>query len=120
MPGTAVRRWVGSGYVPGRFGAWGFSGPVVVVEIAGSRVTVRLRPKFLASGLGVAPLIAEPSSGLAITTRRVRMGWGWLIDFRLPGGRLYSLIINKPGQVLSCLSEAGFEVAAAESGRGSR
>lgn len=117
MPDTAVRRWVGSGNVPGHFGLWGISGPLVVVEVAGSRVTVRLRPKFLARLLGVAPLIAELGSGLTVTATRVRAGWGWYIRFRLPGERHYSFLTTtaRKEEVLSCLADAGFEVTAAES-----
>jgi hypothetical protein len=40
--GNAARRWVGSGSLSGHFGLWGFSGPFIVVEIARSRVTVRV------------------------------------------------------------------------------
>lgn len=117
MPDTAVRRWVGSGNVPGHFGLWGISGPLVVVEVAGSRITVRLRPKFLTRLLGVAPLIAELGSGLTVTATRVRAGWGWYIRFRLPGERHYSFLTTtaRKEEVLSCLADVGFEVTAAES-----
>jgi hypothetical protein len=113
VPDTAVRRWAGNGYLPGRFGLWGVAGPLVVVEVAGSRVTVRLRPKFLARLMGVAPLIAEPGSGLTVTTSRVRAGWGWFIRFQLPGERHYSFqtTTNRKDEVLSCLADFGFEVS---------
>ncbi len=115
MPDTAVRRWASAGYLPGHFGTWGISGPLVIVEVAGPRVTVRLRPSFLARLLGVAPLTAEPDSGLTVTAKRALSPWGWFIEFRLPGGRPYSFQTTRQDEVLSCLADAGFEVPAAES-----
>jgi hypothetical protein len=118
VPDRAVHRWVGNGYLPGRGGLWGLSGPFVVVEVAGSRVTVRLQPRFFARLLGVEALIADPSSGLTVTTRPVRMGFGRFIDFQLPDGRPYSLITNRSNEVLSCLAEEGFQIPVADSRRG--
>lgn len=109
MADTAVRRWIGAGYLPGHFGEWGASVPGVVLEVAGSRLTVRLRPKFLARLMGVAPLNAEPGSGLTVTATR-RRSWGWLIEFQLPGERPYYFQTTKLDEVLSCLADAGFEV----------
>jgi hypothetical protein len=103
--------------VPGHFGLWGIGGPFIVVEVAGPRVTVRLRPKFLARLLGVAPLIAEPGRGLTVTTSKVRAGWGWFIEFQRPGERQHSFMTTtaRKDEVLSFLAEVGFEVPAAES-----
>ena len=118
MADTAVRRWAGSGSVPGQLGIWNVSGPLVVIEVAGSRVTVRLRPKFLARLVGVAPLIAESGNGLTITTQQGTWGWGWLIEFRLPAGQPYRLWTRSPEQahsVLSWLADAGFEVPGVQS-----
>jgi hypothetical protein len=114
VPDTAVRRWVGSGNLPGYFGLWGISGPFIVVEVAESRVTVRLRPKFIARLTGVAPLIAEPGSGLIVTASRVRAGWGWFIRFQLPAERQYSFLTTtvRKDEMLSCLADAGFVVPA--------
>jgi hypothetical protein len=114
--GNAARRWVGSGSLPGHFGLWDFSGPFVVVELARSRTTVRLQPKFLARLLGVTPLIAEPGSGLRVTTSQYRQGRGWYIGFRLPGELRYTLLttLTKKNEILSCLAEAGFEAPTEE------
>jgi hypothetical protein len=115
---TAVRRWVGSGNVPGHLGIWGASGPLVVMEVAGLWVTVRSRPKFLAWLAGVVPLVAEPGSGLVVAAQRGTWGWGWFIDFRLPGGRPYRLWTRSREEaqsVLSWLADAGFDVPVVES-----
>jgi hypothetical protein len=72
-----------------------------------------LRPRFLARLLGIAPLTAEPGSGLTVTAKRALEPWGWFVEFRLPGGRLYSFQTTRQGAVLSCLADAGFEVPAA-------
>lgn len=114
MPDTPVKRWASSGYVPGHFGLWGITGPFIVVEMAGSRLTVRLRPRLLARLLGVVPLIAEPDSGLTVTTARVRTAWWWFIRFQLPGERHYSVETTaaRKEEMLSCLADAGFEIPA--------
>jgi hypothetical protein len=116
VPGTVVRRWVGAGFLPGRFGEWGASVPAVVLEVAESRLTVRLRPKFLARLLGIAPLVSGPGSGLSITASR-RRSWGWLIEFRRPDGLSYYFQTTAASKdaVLSCLAEAGFEAPVAGS-----
>jgi hypothetical protein len=116
VPDTAVRRWAGNGYLPGRFGLWGVSG-LVVLEVSGSQVTVRLRPKFLARLMGVAPLCAEPGSGLIITVSRGLRPWGWYIEFQLPGVLRYSFQAGaaRKGEVLSCLADVGFEVSTGDS-----
>ena len=111
VPDTTAR-WVGNGYLPGHFGLWGVTGPLVVVEIAGSRLTLRLRPKFLARLLGVAPLTTEPGSGLRVATARVRAGWGWFVRFQLPGERCYSFqtTATRKDEILVCLADAGYDV----------
>jgi hypothetical protein len=118
--GTAARRWVGSGSLPGHFGLWDFSGPFVVVEVARSRVTVRLQPKFLARLLGVTPLVAEPGSGLRVTTSRYWGGLGWYIGFRLPDELPYTHLTTptRKNAILCCLAEAGFEAPAGNAAEG--
>lgn len=112
MSDVVARRWASSGYVPGRFGLWGFRGPFLVVEVSGPQVTVRLRPNFLARVLGAAPLVAGPDSSLTITTARVRAAWWWFIEFQLPGERQYSFEATTATRdtILLCLAEAGFKV----------
>jgi hypothetical protein len=116
VPDASVRQWASGGYVPGHFGLWGISGPLIVVEVAGPRIAVRLRPKFLARLLGAAPLIAEPGTAVTITTSKLRAGWGWFIKFQLPGKRPYSFMTTtaRKNEVLSCLADVGFEVSPAE------
>lgn len=111
MSDKAMRRWAGNGYLPGRFGLWGVSG-LVVLEVSGSQVTVRLRPKFLARLMGVVPLTAEPGSGLMITVSQGMRPWGSYIEFQLPGGQRYSFQVGatRKGEVLPYLADAGFEV----------
>jgi hypothetical protein len=111
VPGKAVRRWSGNGYLPGRFGLWSVSG-LLVLELSGSQVTVRLRPKFLARLMGVVPLTAEPGSGLTITVSPGMRPWGWYLRFQLPDEERYSFQVGstRKDEVLSCLTDAGFEV----------
>ena len=118
MPGDAVRRWAGTGYVPGRFGMWGVKSRLIVVELAGSRLTVRLRPGLIARLFGVAPLVAEPGTGLTITPTLARGGTGRFVWFRLPDERRYAFCATPEDQedIATCLADAGFEVSEAESG----
>jgi hypothetical protein len=110
VPDTQVRRWIGAGFLPGHFGDWGATSPGVVLELVGSGLTLRLRPRFLARLMGVAPLTAEPSSGLTVTATKRRGSWGWFIEFRLPGDKPYVFQTLKVDEVLSCMAQAGFTV----------
>lgn len=111
MPDTAVKRWVSGGNVPGRWGMWGAMGPFVVVEISKGNVAVRMRPNFLARLLSVVPLIADPGSGLIVTTAPVRGAWWWFVRFQLPGERRFSfeVTVAQRDEILSSLGDAGFE-----------
>ena len=109
MTDVAVRRWIGAGFLPGHFGEWYIGSPGVVLEMAGSELTVRVRPRFFARLVGVAPLNVKPGSGLTVTATR-RRNWGWLIEFRVPGERRYRFQTVKVDELFSCMAEAGFEI----------
>jgi hypothetical protein len=109
VPDAPVRRWIGAGFLPGRFGDWGATSPGVVLELAGSRLTLRLRPRFLARLMGIVPLTAEPGSGLTATATKRRGAWGWFIEFRMPGVNPYYFQTLKVDEVFSCMTDAGFE-----------
>jgi hypothetical protein len=56
-------RWTGAGTLPARgFGYLRATMPLVVVELAGPRLTVRLRPAVLAGLSGTRSLTAMPAS----------------------------------------------------------
>lgn len=114
MTDTAGRRWACNGNLPWIIGTFQAGPPLLLVEVAGPWVTVRLRPRFLARLVGVAPLIAGPGSGLTVTTKQGELGLGRYIYLRLPGERPYRLWTPSRQQaqsMLSCLADAGFEVA---------
>lgn len=113
-----MRQWTCNGRVPTRhLGYFNFGIPLLVVEVSGSRLTVRLIPKFHARLLGVAPLIAEPGSGLTVTTKRGELGWGQSIYFQLPRQAPYRVWTGRQEAqaMLSCLADAGFKVPVAKS-----
>jgi hypothetical protein len=106
-------QWRCAGNVPGYFGTLDVGLPLLIMEVVESRLTVRLTPEFFARLTGVAPLIAEPRSGLTVTTKQGELSLGQYIYFRLPGGRRYRLWTPSRRQarsMLSCLADAGFEV----------
>lgn len=108
-----MRQWRCTGNVPGYLGTLNVGLPLLVMEVAGWRLTVRLTPGLFARLTGVAPLIAEPGSGLTVATKQGELGLGQYIYFRLPGGRRYRLWTPSrqvAQSMLSCLAAAGFEV----------
>jgi hypothetical protein len=112
MADLALRRWVGAGTLPGRLGDWEATVPLVVLEIAGSRLTLRLRPKFLAKLTGVDPLAAEASGKIEILP--VRPSWRLPgIEFRVPGRASYYFRARNRDEILSQLAGAGFKISSA-------
>jgi hypothetical protein len=106
MADSTVQQWACRGNV-------GMMNVGLVIEVAGPRLTVRARPNVLAWIGGVAPLIAEPGSGLTVTTKQGELGLGQYIYFRLPGWRTYRLWTpsrQKAQAMLSSLANAGFDV----------
>jgi hypothetical protein len=59
--------------------------------------------------MGIAPLTAEPGSGLTATATKRRGAWGWFIEFRIPGVNPYYFQTLKVDEVFLCMAEAGFE-----------
>jgi hypothetical protein len=61
---------------------------------------------------GFLPMTAISGNGLTVATAKVRAGWRWFTEFRLPSGPQHSFITStvKKDEVLSCLADAGFEV----------
>jgi hypothetical protein len=54
--GAVRERWVAGGSMPARLGYCNASSGLVVLELAGSRLSLRLRPKLMAKFLGVNTL----------------------------------------------------------------
>jgi len=57
-------RWTGAGTIPARgFGYWQATIPLVIVELAGRQLTVRLRPALLARLAGAKTLTVVAGDG---------------------------------------------------------
>lgn len=83
MPGQRSQ-WTGAGTIPAcGFGYWQATIPLVVVELAGRRLTVRMRPALLARLAGATTLTAAADDGLqAFPVRSDAIYQG--IEFRPP------------------------------------
>jgi hypothetical protein len=112
MAGAVRGRWVAGGSMPARLGYCNASSGLVVLEVAGSRLSLRLRPMFMAKLLGVNPLEAVSGDGIVISPGRSL----WLrgIEFQRPGIRPYYFWTGSSAEIFSRLSDAGFTVSPAE------
>jgi hypothetical protein len=109
-------RWSGAGLVPAGFMSWQATAPLAVLELTGSRLTLRLRPALLAKFLGIETLTAIPDGSLHIFLIQNDRTWKG-IEFRLPERSSFRFYTPHREQVLEALARAGFVVSAKSSAR---
>ena len=110
VPGQCVR-WTGAGTIPASgFGYLQATIPLVIVELTGSSLTVRLRPAVLARLVGAVPLTAAAGDGLEVFPVRNRASYQG-IEFRPVTGSSYCFFTRHRGAVLAGLANAGFPVS---------
>ena len=103
-------RWSGAGLVRAGFISWQATTPLVVLDITGSRLTLRFRPALLARFLGIETLTAVPDDNLRIFPIQNDRTWKG-IDFRLPERSSFRFYTSHREQVLETLTRAGFVVS---------
>jgi hypothetical protein len=103
-------RWSGAGRVPAVFMSWQATTPLVVLELIGSRLTLRFRPALLAKFLGIETLTAIPDDKLRIFLIQNDRTWKG-IEFRLPERSSFLFYTPHREQVLETLTRAGFVVS---------
>ncbi len=100
--------WTGSGSFPGWMGTMDASGPLVVHELFGDVVRLRVRPGFLGALFGMLPLVSSPS-GVAEVFPCIRM-FRRGVGFRTHDDTLYHLWTADADAILMVLHDRGFPV----------
>lgn len=104
------RRWTGAANVPASLGRMNASTPLGVLELAPRRLTLRVRPKFLATMFGFTALVVSPADVEAVFPARVRFGYR-AIGIRPSGNPpYYFLCAGNRNSILSAVAAAGFPV----------
>lgn len=103
-------RWTGAGRIPAHgFGYLQATVPLVVVEKAGPRLTVRLRPALMARLVGARTLTAAAGDALQVFPVRSNAGYQG-IEFRPPLRSSFYFFTSQRDAVLAALAGAGFAV----------
>ena len=86
---------------------------MVVLEISGDGVILRIRPRLLGKMTGIVDLRAGSSADVVVEP--VRSNWVWKgLKFTIPGRPPYYFWTNQREAVVSDLLTAGFQVSAQE------
>ncbi len=107
---SAPLRWVGAADVPSLFGRMNASVPLGVLELDGSLLTFRVRPRLLAKLFGMHQLVVRPFEVEAVYPARARLRYP-AIAVRPLGQPPYYFLLGDRGLILSCIAEAGFPVS---------
>ena len=104
-------RWTGAGTLPAYgFGYLQATVPLVVVELGGARLTVRLRPAMLTRLIGARSLNVTAGDGLqvfAVRSNATQQG----IEFRPAQKSSFYFFTRQRGEVFAALASAGFPVS---------
>ena len=104
------QRWTGAVDMPGSMGRMNASVPLGILELSGNRITLRVRPAFLATMFGSKPLIVTPAQVEVVFPARGRL------RYRAIGIRprneppCYFLLGGDRQFILSAIAAAGFHV----------
>ena len=104
-------QFTGAGAIPARgFGYVHATIPLVIVELAGTRLTVRVRPALVARLAGARTLAAAAGKGVQIFP--VRSGATYQgIEFRPAMRSSFYFFTRHRGDLLAALANAGFTVS---------
>jgi len=104
-------RWTGAGMIPAHgFGYLQATIPLVIAELAGPLLTVRVRPAFLARLVGTRTLAAAAGDGLEVFP--VRSGATYQgIEFRPAMRSSFYFFTRHRGDLFAALASAGFTVS---------
>jgi len=102
-------RWGGGAELPWLYDRIHAAAPLAVLELTGSSVTVRVRPRMLALGLQ-AVITLEPDGVDAIFPIKTRLAGYEGIGLRRHGGAVTYFWSSRREELLSALAAAGFPV----------
>jgi hypothetical protein len=110
--GPSAWRHIGAGVLVGRLGKVTATWPLVVLELVGGELTLRMRPQWLGTAFGVRPLRATANSEAVAFPAR---GWfrSLYVGIRTDHGEAYFWTANREA-MLAMLESAGFRVTWAE------
>jgi hypothetical protein len=104
-------RWTGAGTLPARaFGYLQATIPLVMVELEGARLTVRVRPAVLARLVGARSLNVTAGDGLQVFAVRSKATFQG-IEFRPAQKSSFYFFTRQRGEVFAALASAGFSVS---------
>lgn len=113
MVSGSSERWIGAGTLPGLIGYIYATSPLVVLEVAGEMLCVRLRPKLVAKIFGMEPLVADVND-VSIFLLKSDAVWQGL-EIRVPEVHSYYFWINRiadmRAEIIACLSHSGFQIS---------
>jgi hypothetical protein len=108
IEGSHSWRRVGAGILAGSFGKVTASWPLVVLEVHGRDLVLRIRPRLLAAAFGARPVHESAGNAMIFPAR------GWFgsrhVGIKTAHGEGYFRASN-PAALLAMLEAAGFEVS---------
>ena len=96
--------------MPSRFGYMQATLPLAVLEVSGSRLTLGVRPRFLAKMAGIEDLITQPGPGVICIPVGSNSTWQG-IEITGPERPSYYFWTNRRAEVMSYLLQAGFTIS---------
>jgi hypothetical protein len=72
-PESTQSRWIGAADVPGSLGRTNATYPLAVLEVEPGKLTLQIRPKFLAAMFGIKALEVSPADVEAVFPARARL-----------------------------------------------
>jgi hypothetical protein len=106
---VAIGRWGGGAQLPWLYDQIHAAAPLAVLELTGSSVTVRVRPRVLALGLQAAVTL-DADDVDAIFPIKTRLAGYEGIGLRRTGGAVTYFWSSRREEMLSALTVAGFPV----------
>ena len=103
-------RWIGAADIPGSMGRMNASVPLGVLELASGRLTLRVRPGFLATMFGATALVVTPADVEAVFPARAKLRYRAIGIRRIGEPPSYFILRGDRPPILSAVAAAGFPV----------
>lgn len=110
LPSASQQRWTGAVDMPGSMGRMNASAPLGIFELTPGRLSLRVRPGFLASMFGIKPLEVSPNQVEAVFPARARFRHRAIGIRPIGQPPSYFLLGGDRETILSAAAAAGFPV----------